>query len=330
MYLQQKYIGFLGSYLEQFKQTNQNLYTFRCPLCLDSKKSKTKKRGYIFLHENTYFFKCHNCGVSLSFAQLLRQVNPVLYNDYIFERVSKGDLTKEKAPEKPKSAKPVFLHKTKLEIPSVRDLEPSHIAVAFCKRRKIPEDKFHLIFYAENFQTFSNQIAPEKYSFGTEPRIVLPFYDKEGHLIGAQGRAILKSSARYETAKIDDETRMIYGQERIDERKAVLVVEGPIDSLFLSNCVAMAGCHSTDIPYKNCVYIYDAEPRNSQLVTKLESLIDTGKKVVLWDETFMPYGKDVNDFVINGIDIEIIERYIHKNAVSGLKAKLKLAEWRKC
>ena len=80
-----KYIGLISSRLLKFKKIKADLYTFRCPLCGDSKKQKNKTRGYIFPHTKSqnFLFKCHNCGASMSFGNLLKQLDVVIYKQYI-------------------------------------------------------------------------------------------------------------------------------------------------------------------------------------------------------------------------------------------------------
>ena len=87
-----------------------------------------------------------------------------------------------------------------------------------------------------------------------------------------QGRAFGKEEPRYITIKLDENKRRIYGLDRLDVNKKVYVVEGPIDSLFLPNSIAAAGS-DLNINLPNAVYILDNEPRNKQIVDKIQQLI---------------------------------------------------------
>ena len=73
------------------------------------------------------------------------------------------------------------------------------------------------------------------------PRLVIPFFDKSGKMFAYQGRAFGNEQPRYITLKLEDNKEKIYGLERIDFEDHVYVVEGPLDSLFLDNCLAVAG-----------------------------------------------------------------------------------------
>ena len=72
-----------------------------------------------------------------------------------------------------------------------------------------------------------------------EPRIVIPMYDETKNLIGFQGRALDKSPNKYITIMIQDEAPKAYGIETIDKTSTVYITEGPFDSTFIRNSIAM-------------------------------------------------------------------------------------------
>ena len=55
---------------------------------------------------------------------------------------------------------------------------------------------------------------------------------------------------------------------------------GIIDSLFLDNCVAVAGADFNKLPLDYTI-IFDNERRNRELLKQIEKTIDNGYKVVL-------------------------------------------------
>jgi hypothetical protein len=79
-----------------------------------------------------------------------------------------------------------------------------------------------------------------------------------------------------------------------------------------------------DILPENTVYIFDNQPRNKQLIKQIKGMITRGHTVCIWPNTL--YGKDINDMVKIGYDVEKI---IHNNSYKGLEAELKLTIWRK-
>ena len=108
-----KYINLVSSRFEKFKKVKHNLYNFRCPICGDSQKNKNKARGYLYQIKNNTNFKCHNCGVNISFNNFLKQIDPVVYKQYTFEKFKSGHTGKNFVVEEPKNFEftPIFLQK---------------------------------------------------------------------------------------------------------------------------------------------------------------------------------------------------------------------------
>ena len=76
--------------LQRFTQKKTDLYNFRCPLCGDSQKNKTKCRGFVYRKKDDYFYMCHNCSVSTTFYNFLKQVDESLLKEYQLERYRNG------------------------------------------------------------------------------------------------------------------------------------------------------------------------------------------------------------------------------------------------
>ena len=85
-----KYIGLISSRLQKFKRVKADLYNFRCPICGDSQKHKNKARGYFYQVKTNTNYKCHNCGVSLSFNNFLKQIDTTLHKQYVMEKFKEG------------------------------------------------------------------------------------------------------------------------------------------------------------------------------------------------------------------------------------------------
>ena len=117
-----KYIGLVSSRLQKFKRVKSDLYNFRCPICGDSQKNKTKARGYIYSVKNNTNFKCHNCGASLSFNNFLKELDSTLHKQYTLEKFKEGHTGKNFVVEAPKLEfkKPVF--KKSLDLPRASEV----------------------------------------------------------------------------------------------------------------------------------------------------------------------------------------------------------------
>jgi hypothetical protein len=335
-YIDVKYLKMISCKLEGFTQKNNDLYTCRCPYCGDSQKKKSKKRGFLFRKNNDMFFHCHNCGKGATFYKFLNFVDPILAKEYSFERYSNGE-TGHHNYTKPKFefTKPVFNTKEKLNIPSVKSLSSDDLARKYVENRKIPESYFSDLYYAEDFKAFLDDFFPDhgKDLFSNDKRLVIPFRNKFNKIVALQGRTLANSSIRYITIKIDENFDKIYGLNRTDLNKHVYVCEGPIDSMFIDNCIATADANLSSAKgvienKNNMTLIFDNEPRNLSLIKRIEKAIDQNFKVCLFPETFE--FKDINDAILSGMTSEEIIDIINKNTFSELRAKLEIITWRKC
>ena len=167
---------------------------------------------------------------------------------------------------------------------------------------------------------------------GDDPRVVIPFFDESGELVGISGRAINDSPLRYLTMRFLDDVPLIYNIDKVDKSKTIYVTEGPIDSLFLPNAISVGGSDFKKIDdsiKENAILIYDNEPRNTEILKKINEVIDLGWSVCIWDDRRVSDIKDINDMVLNGLSQDEIVDIITSNTYSGLSAKVKLKEYAK-
>jgi len=316
-----KYISLVSSRLQKFKKVKSDLYNFRCPICGDSQKNKNKARGYMYVVKNNTNFKCHNCGASLSFNNFLKKIDTTLYKQYTLEKFKEGHTGKNFVIDEPEFnfKKPIF--KKKLNLPKASE---NDISKEYLTKRKLDPDKF---YYAEKFMEWSNTQKQMFDRIGKdEPRIIIPLYDESKTLIGFQGRALASSFTKYITIMLDDEAPKLYGLDKIDKSKSIYIVEGPFDSTFVENAVAMCGS-DVDIgsfDWSDYIWVLDNEPRNREIVNRIAKLIDRGHKVVIWPSNIIE--KDINDMVLAGHDVMSM---LKLNTYSGLEAKIKFNSWKK-
>ena len=329
-----KYLSLLSPRLDRFKKVRDYLWNFRCPQCGDSQKSKSKARGYVYRKKTDLFFKCHNCGVGQSVGNLIKDLDPFLHKQYIMERYRAGETgkRKSKAPEF-KFETPKFKpKKTTIDLPSIESLPKEHYARVYCEGREIPQQFMDKIFYAEDFKNWALSVCQVDYSnlMGKEPRLVIPFFDKDNQLIGAQGRALQKSKVRYVTVKVHEDAPKVFGLERWNSDQHTYLVEGPIDSLFLPNCLAMAGADMSDltlIDKDKTTLIFDNEPRNFQIVKSMVRFLKNGWKIVVWPNSITC--KDINDMVLTSIKDARLVEIINRNTYSGQRGEWEVHSWKK-
>ena len=166
-----KYINLISTRLQKFKRVKNDLYNFRCPICGDSQKNKNKARGYLYQVKNNTNFKCHNCGLNISFNNFLKQVDVETHKQYTFEKFKEGKSGKNFTVEEPKFnfEEPKF--SKKIDLPKASENET---AKKYLEKRRLNADRF---YYAEKFMTWVNTIIPKfenvRYD---EPRIIIPCF----------------------------------------------------------------------------------------------------------------------------------------------------------
>ena len=315
-----KYIGLISSRLQKFKRVKTNLYNFRCPICGDSQKNKSKTRGYLYAVKADINFKCHNCGASMTLSNFLKKIDPSIHKQYVYERFKDGKTGRGTVVEEPKFNFEVPQFSPKLDLPKA---STNPLAKKYLDNRKLDSDKF---YYTDKFKAWSNSIKKTfdsvKYD---EPRIIIPLFYKNT-LVGFQGRSLGPSRVKYITVMINDEAPKIYGLDNIRGDAPVFVTEGPFDSTFILNSIAMCGADGDVGKWgiSTPVWVYDNEPRSKEITTRISNTITRGDKVVIWPSNI--HEKDINDMVLAGHDVQSI---VESNTYDGLEAHLKFTTWKR-
>lgn len=325
-YIDTKFIGLVSTQLLKFTEKKKGTYNFRCPYCGDSEKKQNKARGYLFNMRDSFVYKCHNCGVTRNLSQFIKDQNTMLHDEYVLERYKAGMTGKNyqvKAPDfKAFITKPVFEKNIFSELPSIASLNTTHPAKQYLLNRKIPETYLSTFYYAENFNAWEkNKNTIE------EARIILPLISEDGNVFGYQARSLNKNATlRYITTILDKQYPKLFGLDRINKDENIYITEGPFDSLFLSNGLAMCGADVVldRVCYPTRTFVYDNEPRNKQIVQRYERCIRKGESIVIWPDSIKQ--KDINDMLLAGHNVQSV---VECNTYSGLEAKVKLNLWKK-
>ena len=332
-----QYAQQLAGRLDRYKITNRSpmKINFRCPICGDSKKSKSKARGWLLEKDNSLFYYCHNCGASHSFSNFLRVVDPLAYNDYVAEKfIGKANntiSTETSTLEQTKFEQPNFSHRDVLKnLKKISQLDYNHPVKKYIDKRSIPSKHHYRLYFAPRFKEWINGIIPNKFENvkKDEPRLVIPFLDKDRKCFGVSARGFDPEGLRYITIMFDDVPK-IFGLDKVNFNEKYYVVEGALDSMFLSNAVAMAGADGNTNALKmvdNAVFVFDAEPRNREIHKRMERIIDAGHSIVIWPND-VP-GKDINEMVLDG-SISCVESLMRTITYKGLEAKLKFQQWKR-
>ena len=272
-------------------------------------------------------YKCHNCGVGRTLANFIKDQDSFLHDQYVMEKFKEGTTGKGTVTPNPKFnfSSPNF-HRGDVNLEKISELNTSHEAREYLEKRGIKDLDY--FYYCPKFKAWTNE---QKKTFDNcrqdSPRIIIPFRDKDGKLFGYQGRSLAPSAQmRYITIMLDEDKPKIFGQDRINAQEPVYIVEGPFDSTFIKNSVAMAG---SDIDcrtfgWSDYIWIYDNEPRNREIVNRISNAINRGDKVVIWPNNI--HQKDINDMYLSG---HSVQNMVQSNVYQGLEANLRLNNWKK-
>jgi len=329
-WIDRKYTGIVSNRLDRYQvKSNQPFVAnCRCPICGDSKTNKWKARGYFFSKKGGIFYKCHNCSYSANLSNLLKNVDPTLHKQYVFEMFAEGRQTNSNNVTAFSFDQPKFKPKTILDDLFVPIKGTP--AEDYLRARKIPENMWSSLYFVDDSQKLEE--LSDKYKgrvLGDDPRIAIPFYDPEDNLVAVNCRAINDSRLRYITVRIDDNAALMYNLNKIDRTKLVYVTEGPFDSMFLDNSVAVGSSDlnavSKVLDRDQVVLVFDNQPRNQQLVDVMSAAAAQQYNVVVWPSSIQQ--KDINEMVLSGVDN--VQQIIDNNTLKGLALSVRLNQWKK-
>ena len=257
----------------------------------------------------------------MSFNNFLKQIDSTLHKQYTMEKFKEGFTGRNFVVDEPKLefTKPVF--RKKIDLPRASEVP---IAKNYLEKRNLDASQF---YFAAKFKEWTNT---QKHTFDTigrdESRIIIPMYDTDKNLIGFQGRSLGPNSVKYITVMLQDEAPKLFGLDKIDDTKPIYITEGPFDSTFLENSVALCGS-DLDIGsfgWSSYIWVFDNEPRNREIIERINKTIDRGDQIVIWPSNI--HEKDINDMVLSGHNVKSI---VESNTYSSLQAKIKFNNWKK-
>lgn len=342
-YLDIKYLNQVSPALRNFKWKANDLAVCSCPICGDSERDKYRARGYFYFDKGKMLFKCHNCAVSMAFYTLLNQLNPRMHGEYMMDslRVQGGELNFDKKPPTD------TLEETYLKINvkenfglrycvQLKNLSSNHPSVAYMESRKIPRSVYNEFLYTNKFQDQVREFQPEKKIPIDDPRIVVPFLDPKGNLVGFQGRALSPDSrVRYITICLSRDYPLWYGLRNVNPAEDVYIVEGVFDAVFIPNSIAVLTSSIAKpqlykhVPKDKCVFLNDSEPRNRSICKIIKNHILDGNKVCILPSYLMGFGKDINSIIQNGVNVDELNGIITRSVSRGPEALLKFSAWKR-
>lgn len=338
LYIDIKFLTQITHRFELFKKKDNFLWNVRCPICGDSQKNKRKMRGYFFRKGEDLMYKCHNCQHSAHFGSMLKQLDGLLYKEYVLERYATGGSAKKFGTEA--RVKTVFDNPPPIKplweslFDAVYSLPYDHEAVEYCDSRMLPDEATKRLYYISDVRDIVQLNNKYRASITTsEPRLVIPFCNEHGRLTGVTLRAMRGEALRYIMVKVDESAPTVFGLDTVDKTQPITVVEGPLDSLFLENAIACAGVafnqiERLNLPLSLTTIVFDNQPKNLELCKLMYKYIKDGFSICIWPDSIA--GKDINEMVLDGMKPLEIQKIINDNTYKNLTAELKFTNWKKC
>jgi hypothetical protein len=296
----ERYVSIImSSFFPEAHCNRKGNWNFRCNVCGDSKKRKSKKRAWILTFPNKWIFYCHNCNESLPVEHWMRLYFNSYHHDYMKEMFSLDFEDKKKLPppivkrEIPTGSeyneykdvryfKPIFSSNDELFVNARKE----------CLRRMLPLDIWKKWYVAVD-GLYKN-------------RLVIPYYDENGKIYNYQCRSLLGQEPKY-LSKVNS-TDNIYNYYCVDAAKPVVILEGAIDSLFIENAVGCTGLRVEDDRFKKFpqrYFLLDNDIPGREMSIKL---LRMGEWIFMWDQFLVslnmndPYSNpkknDINDMII--------------------------------
>ena len=322
-------------YAFQPKHKSNNSYNFGCPVCREGDSKYRKKRGYFFVREE-YFF-CHNCQHSWSPISWIQTVSGLTAPE-IYEEASSYTHSLDEVLNKhqPTTEEPLVSNKRAFVLPfdSINLTDP--IQTQFYAENKVVRD---CLRYINDRLLFRAINRPRTYYVSLydklhKNRLCIPFHDENGKIIFYQTRAVYKEDeepAKY-LSKVGA-TKSVFGIDRIvSSLDYIFIFEGPIDSTFVRNGVAMGGLSMNDVQKKQMgnyrlftkIWVLDNQLENKAVFKKYEELIEAGERIVIWSPEFKAY-KDLNEWCVATKNISIDPKVLIDNSYVNLQAHIKLS-----
>lgn len=347
LYIQEKFAKILPLQGFQLKGSGRYHSQFRCPICGDSKKSKSKKRAWFERHDGDLIFHCYNCGYNAKFTHFLKNQFPEYYQDYLKEVFANTGKVyhREREEKKEVQISKSFLAKTidQLDLQTLDELPEKHRAVQYAISRKIPQEYWNDIYYTDNFQEWAHKQQPDKFEkpSNEDKRILFVMRDFDKSIIGVSARAIQNQQPKYLTLKFNDDDLKIFGLDKIDKEEDIYVFEGAMDAVAVKNSVAVVGATSGlekiikkneesggFLPLDRLIIAGDNEPRSKQTTTFMEKALKLGFKIIIWP-TKWQY-KDINEALMDGVPLSRAMEVLKESVCYGTTGLIKMKLWKKC
>lgn len=323
---------------------SNDTYHCSCPICLEGKSFGKKKRCWYIPAKDLIY--CHNCGWSsrplkwimqtgdLSYEDVRTEVNEGEYNIINLDRRNDEQTflnsihidTDEVLPEN------IIDLSNKLQLEYYNGNSVITKALKYISKRRLDTaiNRPKTFFISLKDRTHKN-------------RLVIPFYDSNGKVIFYQSRAIganiddFMEDVKYLSKK--NSQKSIFNIDKVDDdMEEIFLFEGPIDSCFVKNGVAVGGITPsrekslTDVQEEQLecfkmthrfIWVLDSQWLDDASYEKTRLLLENGESVFIWPEKIGKRYKDFNELCVAANQNEVPRECIVNNTLTGEMGLLK-------
>ena len=293
--------NYLLSHISKMKRSSK-YWMFRCPICGDSNKNKSKMRGYYYKSTNS--FHCFNCDKSAEGLYVITKLFGVNYKTILKEYLDyiRTDYSTpvEELPEPKKTIE------TSPHIYRTFD-KLNQKCIDFLEKRKI----FNAPYLDGKDFLYDSE----------EDKLIIPWNEKL-----YQTRVLGKSTGNKYKFEPYGFEKDIYGLDEINPNENIFFLEGIFDKIFVYNSICIGGIYPTShqfdilerelIDKDNLVFLPDNYWVDLSSRKKLFQLHKNNKniKVFHWDKKNK--SKDINDNILKTGNINLYNKnYVNKNII---------------
>lgn len=313
-----------------------NTYLGGCPICREGKSWGRKQRAYYI--PNKEAICCHNCGWYGKPLRWIMEVEQIPFDEVIkqidqcdFEYgIPKPVAIPVPTQDLPKDSINLF-DKPQLTYYKDEDVVKTAVKTIISRRLNTAINKPKSLYVSLT-------------DFVHKNRLILPFYDQTNKCVFYQSRTLLQSDRdrpKYLSKQNSDKTLFNYNNVE-PSADNIFITEGPIDSFFIKNSVAVAGIQerskeSLTLKQKQQierlflvqkVWVLDSQWGDTASRLKSETLLHAGECVFIWPKNIGTRFKDINEMCVYFKLDEISDQYILENTYCGLKGIVKLKQVR--
>jgi hypothetical protein len=312
-----------------------NKYQAACPHCREG-NSWNKKQRFFYIPDKNLLY-CHNCGykkntfnwlveiTGMSPRELIKDLENNKYD--ILQQDNTNNIQKSETPSLPEDSINLF---DPIQVDYYKSNAIVSVALKYVKDRKLDVaiNKPKALYISLTDRVHKN-------------RLVLPFYDDDGKVVFYQSRTLLSSDKLPKYISKQNGEKSLFNFDRVDPNSDyVFVFEGPINSFFCKNGVAVGGIQEksyvlfnqkqkeqiNSLDFKKRIWVLDSQWIDSASHSKTKKLLEMNETVFIWPKDLGKCFKDFNDIIMRSkTGIEIPYKYILDNSQTGLRGMVSLS-----